>query len=247
MKKIKNPESFSADKLSSIINQYGIFIVDSYLSKEELTLLNKEAKEYHKSIGKSYQFGTTYGIEIVKDINEESQHYKTFSKPWMKELFLNLNSNNQKGFFTSIYSTHDFKYDGSVGRNGYLHFDRNRSLKFFFYLNDVTEKNAAFYIQEDSHHLGKKLRENAWGNLIPTPSDNLSKKILHKLFGKPFEKIKNRIELDYPEHMVPNKVIPVEGKAGTLIVFDSDIFHKGGLIQKEGLERLVLRMHSYLS
>lgn len=37
------------------------------------------------------------------------------------------------------------------------------------------------------------------------------------------------------------KLIPVEGKAGTLIVFDSDIFHK------EGLERLVLRMHSYLS
>ena len=244
---IENSELYDIDELSSIISQYGIFIVDSYLSKEELTLLNKEVKECHKSIGKSYQFGTTYSVEKSKDINEESQQYKIFSKPWMKELFLNLNSNNIEGFFTSIYSTHDFKYDGSIGRNGYLHFDRNRSLKFFFYLNDVTEKNAAFYIQEDSHHLGKKFRENAWGNLIPTPSDNLIKKILHKFFGKPFEKIKNRIELDYPELMVPSKLIPVEGKAGTLIVFDSDIFHKGGLIQKEGLERLVLRMHSYLS
>ena len=41
--------------------------------------------------------------------------------------------------------------------------------------------------------------------------------------------------------------MPVEGKAGTLIVFDSDIFHQGGKINKKGAERIVLRMHNYLS
>ena len=246
MKKIKNPESFSADELSSIINQYGIFIVDSYISKEELTLLNKEVREYHKSNGKSYQFGTTYSIEQDKII-QESQQYKTFSKPWMKELFLKLNNNNQKGFFTSIYSTHDFKYGGSIGRNGYLHFDRNASLKYFLYLNDVTRENGAFFIQPNSHILGKKLRQKAWGKLIPKPNDSFLKKIIIKLFGKPFKDVKNRMELDYPELYDESKLIPVEGKAGTLIVFDSDIFHQGGKINKKGAQRIVLRMHNYLS
>ena len=38
-----------------------------------------------------------------------------------------------------------------------------------------------------------------------------------------FSVVKNRLELDYPELYDPKKLIPVEGKAGTLIVFDSDI------------------------
>ena len=246
MKTLIKQDVSNGSLLEETLIKYGIFKIDSYLSKQELSLLNEEVQKYHDSISKSYQFGTIYSIGLNK-IDYESQHYKTFSRLWMKELFLNLNSNIEKGFFTYIYSTHDFKYDGSIGRNGYLHFDRNRSLKFFFYLNDVTEQNAAFYIQEDSHLLGKKLREKAWRKLIPTPNDNFIKKGVFKIFGKPFEKVKNRIELDYPESLIPEKLIPVEGKAGTLIVFDSDIFHKGGLIRKEGLERTVLRMHSYLS
>lgn len=77
--------------------------------------------------------------------------------------------------------------------------------------------------------------------------DNFIKKIFQKFFGKTFNQVKNRIEIDYPELYDSSKLIPVEGKVGTLIVFDSDIFHLGGLIEKKGLERLVLRMHSYLS
>ena len=72
-------------------------------------------------------------------------------------------------------------------------------------------------------------------------------KVVLKLFGKHFSVVKNRLELDYPELYDPKKLIPVEGKAGTLIVFDSDLFHQGGKINKKGLERIVLRMHNYLS
>ena len=165
----------------------------------------------------------------------------------MKELFLSYNRGFSKGFYDSIYSTYDYKFDGNIGRNGYLHFDRNASLKYFFYLNDVTKENGAFFIQPGSNKLGKELRKKAWGKRIPTPNDSIIKKLLIKFFGKSFKEVKNRLEIDYPELYKPEKLIPVEGKAGTLIVFDSDIFHQGGKINKKGAERIVLRMHNYLS
>lgn len=244
---IIEPRSFEISKLKSILDQKGIFKIDSYLTLPEIDSIKSEVLKYHKTNGKTYPFGSTYAINDLKHLPSDSFQKSIFSKRWMKELFLAYNNNISKGFFSSIYSTHDYKFDGSIGRNGFLHFDRNASLKFFLYLNDVTKENGAFYIQPGSNKLGKKLREKAWGKLIPTPNDNFIKKIFQKFFGKTFNQVKNRIEIDYPELYDSSKLIPVEGKAGTLIVFDSDIFHLGGLIEKKGLVRLVLRMHSYLS
>ena len=114
-------------------------------------------------------------------------------------------------------------------------------------MNDVTKENGTFFIQPNSHKSGKKLRQKAWDNSIPKPNDSFLKKIIINLLSKSFKEVKNRIELDYPELYDESKLIPVEGKAGTLIVFDSDIFHQGGKINKKGVERIVLRMHNYLS
>ena len=244
---IIEPKSLEISKLKSILDQKGIFKIDSYLTLLELDSLKSEVLRYHKTNGKPYPFGSTYAINDPKRLPNESLQKIFFSKPWMKELFLTYNNKISKGFFNSIYSTHDYKFDGSIGRNGYLHFDRNVSLKYFLYLNDVTKENGAFFIQPNSHKLGKELREKAWGKFIPTPNDNFLKKVLLKLFGKHFSVVKNRLELDYPELYDSSKLIPVEGKAGTLIVFDSDVFHQGGKINKKGAERIVLRMHNYLT
>ena len=208
------------DEMKFLLNSEGIFIVDKFLSPTKITELKKEVLSYHSKKGKPYPFGTTYAINNPKELGNKNLQKIVFSKSWMKELFYSYNNGVTKGYFDSIYSTHDFKFDGSTGRNGYLHFDRNASLKYFLYLNDVTKENGAFFIQPNSRKLGKKLRHKAWGNLIPKPNDSFFKKIIIKLFGKPFKDIKNRIELDYPELYDESKLIPVEGKAGTLIVFD---------------------------
>ena len=247
MKTINSSQLTDIKTLSSLIKENGIFKIESYLSSSEIVELREEVLKHHDTFGDPYPFGSTYAINDPKSLPNESLQKNVFSKPWMKKLFLNYNNKISKGFFNSIYSTHDYKFDGSIGRNGYLHFDRNVSLKFFLYLNDVTKENGAFFIQPNSHKLGKELREKAWGSLIPTPNDSLLKKVLLKLFGKHFSIIKNRIELDYPSIYDSEKLIPVEGKAGTLIVFDSDVFHQGGKINKKGAERIVLRMHNYLT
>lgn len=233
--------------LALLLQEKGIIKIDLYLSNAEIDALKEEVFEYHKSHGNPYPFGSSYVIQAPSDLKNNSLQKSVFSKSWMKELFLTYNRGVSKGFFDSIYSTHDYKFDGNIGRNGYLHFDRNASLKYFLYLNDVTEKNGAFFIQPNSHKLGRELRIKAWDKRIPTPNDSIIKKLFLKFFGKPFEGVKNRLEIDYPELYDESKLIPVEGKAGTLIVFDSDLFHQGGKINKKGAERIVLRMHNYLS
>ena len=74
-----------------------------------------------------------------------------------------------------------------------------------------------------SRGLGMHLRTHAWG-------------------AKDYEGVKNRIELDYPKLLEEWPCEPVEAPAGTLIVFDTDTFHKGGKCD-EGKERLIVRLH----
>ena len=247
IKVFSNLNNISTNKLVEQIDMDGIFIVKSYLDELTISEIRKEVLSCHNIYGSDYNFGSTYSIKSPFNFKQCEKQVSLFKENWMKELFIAYNNKISKSFCDSIYSTHDYKYNENLARNGYLHFDRNSSLKFFIYLDDVDKQNGAFFIQPNSHKLGKELREKAWGKFIPTPNDNLLKKVILKLFGKNFSVVKNRIELDYPELYDSSKLIPVEGKAGTLIVFDSDIFHLGGLIEKKGLERLVLRMHSYMS
>lgn len=227
------------------INNEGIFLIEDFLDPVSLAEIKEEVLDYHSKIGNPYNFGSVYGLNNTPNVQSLKQ-IQVFKKKWIKDLFLAMNQ-SEKGFYTSLYSTHDYKINDELGRNGYLHFDRNRSLKFFLYLNNVTKQNAAFYVQLKSNLIGRKLRKAAWKNMCPQPADNFFLKAIKKIFGPKYNKVKNRIELDYPNFFDSTKLKPVEAKGGTLIVFDSDLFHKGGQIRKEGMERLVIRMHSYLS
>ena len=57
-----------------------------------------------------------------------------------------------------------------------------------------------------------------------------------------YENRPNRIELDYPE--LYQEPLGLIGTSGTLILFDSDIFHLGGKIEKDH-ERTLIRSHWY--
>jgi len=243
IKKLK-PEDLK-EQIDTIKNE-GIFLIEDFLKPNSLSEIKEEVIDYHNKNGESYNFGSVYGINNTPNVQNLKQ-IQIFNKKWIKDLFLAINNNTEKGFYTSLYSTHDNKINDKLARNAFLHFDRNRSLKFFLYLNDVTEENAAFYIQVKSNLIGSKLRKAAWRNMCPYPADGFFLKSVKKIFGMKYSDVKNRIELDYPDFFDSTKLKPVEAKGGTLIVFDSDLFHKGGQIRKQGMERLVIRMHSYLS
>jgi Phytanoyl-CoA dioxygenase (PhyH) len=103
-----------------------------------------------------------------------------------------------------------------------LHFDKLRALKFFLYLTDTTADNGAFGCIPKSHLAAQERVRR------------------HLEQGRALKDLKNR---DLPNFS--GKDVPVEGKAGSLIVFDSDVLHRAGDV-KPGLIRRVIRTHCRL-
>lgn len=126
---------------------------------------------------------------------------------WGKEIQIN----------SEIYVMHELPGTQHIAQD--LHFDVKKTLKFFLYLNDVTEANGAFSCVPGSHNESEKIRGH-YGNEISYENRHLTR------------------QLDYKDH----EVIPIEGKAGDLIIFDTDVWHRAGIV-KEG-ERKVMRGHT---
>ena len=94
------------------------------------------------------------------------------------------------------------------------------------YLTDVDKDSAPFSVVPGSHKDGSRLRTRA----------------IEKAANE-YEKIKNWPLEDYPESgYSKDDIVPIEGKAGTLIIFDTDIFHLGGNVSN-GKERMMIRSH----
>ena len=126
----------------------------------------------------------------------------------------------------AVMATHDYRNDQGTERNGFLHFDRTHTFKFFLYLTDCDNDSGPFKYVPCSRQLGETLREQA------TTDAN----------GE-YKTIANRLEIDYPDlNYTAEDAEPVIGKAGTLFAFDTDTFHMGGILS-EGKERVVIRSH----
>jgi Phytanoyl-CoA dioxygenase (PhyH) len=101
------------------------------------------------------------------------------------------------------------------------HFDRIQTLKFWIYLKDTTTDDGAFEYCPGTHWEGHYRAG------------------YHMLSGTPLKHIPN----DVPSHRIQNPVA-VEAKAGDLVIFDPDGFHRGGIVGP-GRERCVLRADTY--
>jgi len=109
--------------------------------------------------------------------------------------------------------------------NNYLHFDRLRCLKAMVYLKDIENKDfGPFSYVPKSNKKGYELRHSF-------------KEVSN------YENKKNRIDVDHKE--IYEEPIPVLGKKGTLILFDTDTWHLGGVIKNQK-ERKVIRSHWFV-
>ena len=170
---------------------------------------------------------------LMKDYNYKiGRRYVCNSPDTLPILLKNIIMNKEiSSFFNSLEEdnlscrdvmlTHEFKHD-IMERNKWLHFDRWRSYKAMVYLTDVDYKDGPFSVVPRTHSKGKKLRRE-FANLR-------------------YENRPNRIKLDYPDLF--EDPVALTGGAGTLILFDSDIFHLGGDV-KEGHNRKLIRSHWY--
>lgn len=203
----------------SILKEDGCFVVENSLSGSDLKDLKQEVLTRCSS-GKDYEFGKLYRGSSINTYSKNNPIYKFFSQQWMKDL---TEAYTNQPFGQSIIATHDYINTNNWARQGWLHFDRQKSFKFFLYLTDVDTTCGALHLSPGSiiegETLNKKLNQNG-----------------------EYES-KRRLEISYPKLIEQYPPEAIEAPAGTLIVFDTDTFHKGGVVD-EGKQRLIIRMHT---
>jgi len=142
--------------------------------------------------------------------------FRFFKQDWMQEISDKF-WGNRIALNPSLYVMHELPGTNHIAQD--LHFDVNKTLKFFLYLNDVTVTNGAFSCVPKSHKESEKIRQ-IYGDEISYKNRHLTR------------------QLDHNEE----QIIPIEGKAGDLIIFNTDVWHRAGKV-REG-ERKVMRGHT---
>ena len=208
----------------NVLRKDGVFIVENFLNPSDLKILHDEVKDLCISKGGHYEFGRNYRGDSLESHRDKRTLYKYYSSDWISKLTESFTG--KRYLKDSVFATYDYLSDRGIARNGFLHFDRLHCLKFFVYLVDVDEKNGAFTCCVGSNSKGRELRENSWDN------------------SSGYDQVKNRPGIDFPDIAALYPETPVKEKAGSLIVFDTDTFHRGGLVNP-GEERLVVRLHKY--
>jgi len=231
--------NFNKEEVFNTIQEEGLCKIDNFLSEQEtLSLKNEllstfstmetgEEFEFPHAKELSYPFGKICRVSggylknfpnILASFNHPELHELTdnyFNKPHHK-LF--------QVFFSHEYLTPD-QTDG-VTRNSVLHVDPYHAFKFMIYLTDCDENNGAFRYIKGSHIDGQKAREG------------------HAIEGLMGDKYKLDENPDLFNKYSEDDVVYASGKSGDLLVFTTDIIHGGGIIKKEGLERIGIICHN---
>lgn len=213
----------STSQMHETLASDGVFKIENYITGGALKELHNEIQDKCENEAGHYEFGRNYCGPALHKFDPNSATSKVYDSPWMRELHAAC-SDKPHEYGKNVFATHDYKFTGDLARNGWLHFDRNWCLKFFIYLTDIDKSCGAFSCSPKSRQKGEALRNEAWKE------------------SRNYGNVKNRVELDYPELLDTYPPEPIEAKAGTLIVFDTNTFHKGGKCD-HGKERLIVRLH----
>ena len=203
------------------IKDVGLYIYPELVDEDVVQRLKSQTLSLLDERGdKDYKFGTAINMG---GLNEQDGPIREF---FDTKYFNGLASQYGKNEARAVMATHDYQNDNGTERNGFLHFDRTHTFKFFLYLTDCDESSGAFRYVPGSRELGETLRTQATADA-----------------GGDYKTIANRLEIDYIDlNYTAEDAEPLVGKAGTLFAFDTDTFHMGGVVQ-DGKERVVIRSH----
>lgn len=128
-----------------------------------------------------------------------------------------------------VYATYDIGRGAEIAGS---HFDKTYNLKFMIYLDDNLESGGgAFSVHPGSQPIGRRrFREWFTRHSVAGAAE----------IGTPeFYQMGNE---DVPDDLGP--CVEILAPAGTLIIFGTDTFHRGSLLEP-GRERRILRSHCY--
>ena len=203
------------------VKEVGLYIYPDLVDKEIVEKIKSQTLSILDERGdKDYKFGTAINMGGLNE--QQGAIREFFDTPAFNGAAMQYGCTQAR----AVMATHDYQNDNGTERNGFLHFDRTHTFKFFLYLTDCDESSGAFKYVPGSRQLGETLRTQA---TIDADGD--------------YKTIANRLEIDYVDlNYTAEDAKVLEGKAGTLFAFDTDTFHMGGIVQ-DGKERVVIRSH----
>lgn len=201
----------------------GISIIDSFASNEQLELLNQEFDDFLNKENTGVKHTPYSKGRCARVITKE---YNKYDFPSTNIFFSNKDFHNiasqhlgnKVNLNTEIFIVEDVVGSKHIAND--LHYDVENTLKFFLYLTDTKKENGAFTCVPGSHKFTKHYRQ--------THKDKIC-----------YENRYLTRELDSEKS---KKKISIEGKAGTLIIFDTDVWHQAGFVSKG--TRRVMRGHT---
>ena len=211
----------SLETILAALDEHGVLLMPDYLGAEEVAGLRDE---FHRCFETrepwvsplEYKAGRAVSVKFNGLDARFPLTRRTFSGDFMRACTDSyLGPKNLLNFV--IFMTHDQPRPVPINP---LHFDKIRTLKFFLYLKDTTADNGAFDAVPGSHKIAERLMHD------------------HLRRG-------GRVK-DIPNHTYPPELgapVSIEGPAGTMIVFTTDVYHRGGVVSP-GHERYVMRGHS---
>ena len=219
----------TTDSVLENLKRYGIACVSDYLAAETLTKLNAEfegilSQKSDAILSQSRHPGNTDGrvarlnpwhASAPEDFPGISM---VFKDNFMREIAQQYFAPHPYDFNDEVFITHELPCETPSLP---WHFDRVQALKFWFNLTDTTAKDGAFEYCPGTHWEGR-YRVGYY---------------LSQGYG--IEDIPNDID----EGLIRDPVT-LELKAGDLLIFDADGFHRSSRVF-EGGEQRVLRAHTH--
>ncbi|MEM6903140.1 MAG: phytanoyl-CoA dioxygenase family protein [Pseudomonadota bacterium] len=218
----------SVDDIAARVHRDGIVILPEFITGPLLEQLNKEFDQIMAAPDNcAFQVDRKTGLVNVRTSIEIMQRAgmantaALFSNAMMAEIAY------------AYYGTRDAKVNHQlfINLNEHsptphmeppfaLHFDKREVFKFFIYLTDTTAENGAMRVAPGTVEANRALRQNAMAS------------------GVPLQQINNVID----EQAVPS--LPIEGPAGTMFIFTTDVAHGAGAVAP-GQSRRIMRGHCH--
>ncbi|GAB5539813.1 MAG: hypothetical protein Salg2KO_19160 [Salibacteraceae bacterium] len=215
-------KNLEVSEINSALNLNGVCIVDEYLDPISIDALQKDFELY---LDQSERLDFVQAIEYSAGTGRKVFLNKLDSGSATAEVF----GSEQFESIAHAYLKEDFELNKEIfvvedvpasdHVAQQLHYDIARTLKFFIYLEDTTVENGAFYCVPGSHKWTAKMRKKYADKILPGNREFTRK--LTDEYGP---------------------AVPIEGKAGTLIIFDTDVFHQAGKVSSG--RRRVMRGHT---
>jgi ectoine hydroxylase-related dioxygenase (phytanoyl-CoA dioxygenase family) len=204
------------------LNDDGVLVIERYLTDFQVSKLNEEFGRFTEELNQTeysqpmdYSAGLARKI-FLKKLNPQSVTFKVFGSDQF-EAIAHTYLKEEFDLNKEIFVVEDVPASEHVAQQ--LHYDVARTLKFFIYLEDTSVENGAFYCVPGSHKWTAERRVEFSDQIIPGNRDFT--RDLTDEYGA---------------------AIPIEGTAGTLIIFDTDVFHKAGKVSNG--RRRVMRGHT---